>query len=423
MGSCTATSSRPTSCSTAREHVYLADFGLTRSLDDPTPVGRGALVGTPAYLAPEQIDGLAVDARADVYSLGCVLYECLTGERVFPRDSRLAEAWAHLDEEPPRASRTRRGLPEAVDRVISRALAKEPAERYPTCGALVAAAGQALGLGTPRASRRRRTVLLAGAAALAIAAAAAVIATSLAHGARRAPRLSSPRRTRLRESIRTTKKVDAVVNVGLNPVVSAGSGRRIWVYSEGAGIISEIDTQTNRVIERTPDLAPSTRRCCGLYSGPVLAADASGAWFVKGGLVRRPYLVHLPAGPEAEIARVSACLAPTGVAVGGGSVWVVGRTSRDDQALRIDPADGRVIGRRRFPASARIDSIAFGYGWVWLASSERSTLYRIDPQFRQPPRKVQVSDSRATRPELIYGQVWVRVEGHKGLTSRWIHPR
>src|SRR5215471_260666 len=132
------------------EHVYLADFGLTRRLDDRIgDVGEDRSIGTPAYLAPEQLDGVAVDGRADVYSLGCVLYECLTGERVFPRGSRLAEAWAHLEEEPPRASKGRVGLPQAVDAVIGRALAKEPGQRFATCGALVAAAQRALGLRRP----------------------------------------------------------------------------------------------------------------------------------------------------------------------------------------------------------------------------------------------------------------------------------
>ena len=65
----------------ANEHVYLADFGLTRRLDEQGgPAGEGRSMGTPAYLAPEQIEGGPVDGRADVYSLGCLLYECLTGE-------------------------------------------------------------------------------------------------------------------------------------------------------------------------------------------------------------------------------------------------------------------------------------------------------------------------------------------------------
>ena len=86
------------------EHVYLADFGLTRRLEEQGPAGEGRSVGTPAYLAPEQIEGGQVDGRADVYSLGCLLYECLTGEPPFAHGSRLAVAWAHLEEEPPRVT-------------------------------------------------------------------------------------------------------------------------------------------------------------------------------------------------------------------------------------------------------------------------------------------------------------------------------
>src|SRR5215467_6999102 len=151
-------------------HVYLADFGLTRTLDDEgSGAGEDRAVGTPAYLAPEQLEGRPADGRADVYSLGCVLYECLTGEPVFPRDSRLAVAWAHLEEEPPRASKRRAGLPEAVDTVLARALAKDPEQRFATCGELVAAAQNALGLGSTGRSRGRRTLLLlAGAIGLAI---------------------------------------------------------------------------------------------------------------------------------------------------------------------------------------------------------------------------------------------------------------
>ena len=68
----------------ASEHVYLADFGLTRRLDEQSgPAGEGRSMGTPAYLAPEQIEGGSIDGRADVYSLGCLLFECLTGETPF----------------------------------------------------------------------------------------------------------------------------------------------------------------------------------------------------------------------------------------------------------------------------------------------------------------------------------------------------
>ena len=145
----------------ASEHVYLADFGLTRRLDEQGgPAGEGRSVGTPAYLAPEQIEGGPVDGRADVYSLGCLLYECLTGETPFARGSRLAVAWAHLEEEPPSASERRPELPEAIDAVIRKAMAKEPDDRYTTCAALITAAEEALGLRRPPAAARAGAVIL-----------------------------------------------------------------------------------------------------------------------------------------------------------------------------------------------------------------------------------------------------------------------
>jgi serine/threonine-protein kinase len=404
------------------EHVYLADFGLTRRLDDAGSLaGEDFAGGTLAYLAPEQLDGGSVDGSTDVYSLGCVLYECLTGEAVFVRSSRLAVAWAHLEEEPPQAHERRAELPEAIDAVIRRALAKEPGRRYTTCGALVTAAGEALGLGTPRSSRRR-TLVLAGAASLGVAAAAAVIAANLAHGARKSavlphPRLSGPNTLARIDPV--TKRVAARIRVGLNPVVTAGAGRRVWVYSEGSGTVTEVDTTTSRVLGSTAVSLVPPAGCCGLYTGPVLAADASGAWFVRGGLVGKAQLVHVPVeGPE----RVYPLpLTPTGVAVGSGSVWIVGRTPHADEVVRFDPNDGRMTAKA-FPVSARIDSIAFGYGWVWVVSSRTATLYRIDPAFRRRTRHVTVPPrSRATRPELIAGDVWFRQNGKGGLVT-WLDP-
>ena len=162
------------------DHVYLADFGLTRRLDDEAGrLSEDGTFGTPAYLAPEQLEGNPVDGRADVYSLGCLFYECLTGEPVFPRDTRLAVAWAHLEEEPPSASARRPELPEAIDQVIRTAMAKEPDQRFATCGGLIAAGEQALGLAKTDPSRLRRPLLLGGAIAIVIAIAGVVAVTTL----------------------------------------------------------------------------------------------------------------------------------------------------------------------------------------------------------------------------------------------------
>src|SRR5262249_48690104 len=127
------------------EHVYLADFGLSRQ---STEAGEDdeLSVGTPAYVAPEQIEGDSVDGRADQYALGCLLYECLTGSAPFERDSDLAVLWAHVQEPPPPLSEHNTALPADIDAVVAKAMAKSPDDRYENCGAFLDAAHDALGV-------------------------------------------------------------------------------------------------------------------------------------------------------------------------------------------------------------------------------------------------------------------------------------
>jgi hypothetical protein len=101
-------------------------------------------VGTPDYVAPEQIQGHKVDRRADVYSLGCVLFEMLTGRVAYEKDSDMAKLWAHVTDPPPLPSTRRPELVKAFDDIVSRATAKDPEDRYPTAGALSGAVGQAV---------------------------------------------------------------------------------------------------------------------------------------------------------------------------------------------------------------------------------------------------------------------------------------
>jgi len=127
------------------EHVYLVDFGLARSdSDDRSLGGGGSFLGTPRYAAPEQAAGRPVDGRTDGYALGCVLYECLTGQPPFPGGSGEAILLAHLEASPPRVTALRPDLSPAIDQVVARAMAKDPATRFPTCRALLTAACQAL---------------------------------------------------------------------------------------------------------------------------------------------------------------------------------------------------------------------------------------------------------------------------------------
>src|SRR3954447_21610196 len=150
------------------DHVFLADFGLAKHASSASSLtGERSFVGTIAYVAPEQVKGEKIDGRADVYSLGCVLHEALTGAPPFERESELAVVYAHLNELPPRASDLRPELPDSLDRVLRKAMAKEPRQRYGSCRELIAAAKEALASpGSARRRRRARTAaLLAGAAA------------------------------------------------------------------------------------------------------------------------------------------------------------------------------------------------------------------------------------------------------------------
>jgi serine/threonine-protein kinase len=127
------------------EHVYLTDFGLTKRLGSAGSLTRtGAWVGTPDYVAPEQIQAGPVDGRADIYSLGCVLYEMLTGSVAFPKDNDMAKLWAHVTDPPPAPS-LKRPDARAFDAVVAKATAKNPDERYSKASELAAAVDAAVG--------------------------------------------------------------------------------------------------------------------------------------------------------------------------------------------------------------------------------------------------------------------------------------
>ena len=121
------------------EHAYLADFGLSQVVGSDTRLtSTGQWIGTADFMAPEQFEGGEVDARADIYALGCVLYDALTGSVPYPRGTVPKTMIAHLQEEPPRPSE--HGAPLGFDRVIARALAKDPEDRYLSAGDLGRAA-------------------------------------------------------------------------------------------------------------------------------------------------------------------------------------------------------------------------------------------------------------------------------------------
>ncbi|EGX57658.1 serine/threonine protein kinase [Streptomyces zinciresistens K42] len=118
--------------------VKVMDFGIARAMQSgvTSMTQTGMVVGTPQYLSPEQALGRGVDARSDLYSVGIMLFQLVTGRLPFDADSPLAIAYAHVQEEPPAPSSVNRSLPPAVDALVARALKKNPNERFPSAEAM-----------------------------------------------------------------------------------------------------------------------------------------------------------------------------------------------------------------------------------------------------------------------------------------------
>jgi serine/threonine protein kinase len=135
------------------DHVYLSDFGIVKGALSVNVTATGGYIGTPDYMAPEQISGRDVDGRTDQYSLACVAFQLLTGEVPFGREQLPAVIYAHLSDPPPSLVSRRPDLPAAVDQVVAKAMAKTPEKRYESCGDFADALRAALGL----ASYHRRS--------------------------------------------------------------------------------------------------------------------------------------------------------------------------------------------------------------------------------------------------------------------------
>jgi serine/threonine protein kinase len=132
------------------EHAWLCDFGLVKSFDTPTLqrlTATGMFMGTIQYTSPEQIEARRLDGRADVYALGCLLFECLTGVVPFERENDVQTLYAHIHEAPPAVGSIQPHLPATLDPVFAKALAKNRNERFATCGEMIQAARQALAAG------------------------------------------------------------------------------------------------------------------------------------------------------------------------------------------------------------------------------------------------------------------------------------
>ena len=384
------------------DHVYLADFGLSRRLADEIP-GEGRSLGTVDYVAPEQIRGGEVDGRADLYSLGCLLYECLRGRPPFDRVSDTEVLFAHLEDDPP-------VLP-GLEAVIRRALAKPPDERFQSGRELVEAARASMGL---ERRTRARWPFAAAAGAVLVAAGLASILLSRGGGPTAEPGADS-----LVRIDPATNRVTKTMPVGTLAGALATDAHNVWVTSEGDGTVRRIDGKTQDTLE-VPALGTPT--AVAVHGGKVVVADgpqhrvvsldaatgavgfnaalngssngkislaagAEGTWFADAqggaGVVGRVDDVLSSGAPSEHVAIptdrtsiVSEYVNFDALAVGPGAIWVSG-DPQQRVVWRLDPRTQRVAAT--IPLSFVPAAIAAGEGAVWVTSLLGDTVTRIDP--------------------------------------------
>jgi YVTN family beta-propeller protein len=373
------------------EHCYLADFGLTKRTGSLSGISApGDVVGTLEYVAPEQITGDEVDARADLYSLAGVLYECLTGQPPFPRATDVALLWAHVHEEPRRASEARPELPKGIDGVLSRALAKEPARRFETAGELVASAGRALGVGEIALvppSARRFALPLAVAIAVAAAAALAFVLLRDSGGGLSAV---SPNSVGVVDP--ATNELVAEIPVGIDPEsVAVGEGA-VWVANVADETVSRIDPVT-RERGRTIDV--------GDYPSDVVVADGT-VWVALGALAELTRIdpsQDQAATPIPALGPSIPCGAPrASLAAGDGAVWFACQAA---DLGRIDIRSGRArrvgleAGLLTSPSAVlpEFADIGFGLGSLWIVNRAANSVIEVDTATVQRLRDLTVGNT------------------------------
>jgi serine/threonine protein kinase/ABC-type transport system substrate-binding protein len=358
------------------EQAFVCDFGLARHFTSVSSLtGERGFVGTIDYVPPEQIEGGQIDGRADVYSLGCVLFECLAGERPFDRESELSVVFAHLNEPPPRLSDVRPELPEAFDAVFATALAKSPDDRYSSCGELAAAAQAALQGKTFIRKKRRRRRLLIAAAALAVATGGTMGGILTTRGAETTATSTPP--ISLRPNALNFISADSrrvIGHVGLGSSSSSpypaydvvAAGRSAWVLAGATQHLLRVSLATHRIDWNVKLPWPAAGRIA-VGGGFVWVTQDGGAGVVgvdghTGRIARR---FHVDGGNG------------TGIAYGAGSLWL----AQGDDVARIDPDSGRVLHRIlvRPGQSGSTNWLLFADGSLWSAKADDGVIRKFDP--------------------------------------------
>jgi ABC-type branched-subunit amino acid transport system substrate-binding protein len=398
-------------------HAYLTDFGITKQVGgDSTDTGR--VVGTLDYLAPEQIRGDPVDGRADVYALGCLLYECLAGVPPFRRPTEAEILWAHMQEHPAPL----RGQPR-LDPVLRKALAKDREDRYGSCVELIDAAADALGLArAPRAARRSivppavrrhgRAILAGGLLLLAATIALAIVALTGGEDGRVGP---------IGNGVAAIDPADGSVTSFTESEtppgnVAVGEGG-VWVLDNEGKTVSRIDPDTKEVTEAFD--TPGVPSELAVGEGALWVGIAGG----RGGTNATVSVARMD--PDDGRVTGTARLRGDGegypvagtprLAVGAGAVWAV---NPDGSVSRIDPKSGRLMATIETKQLAW--TIAAGDGGVWFLGFDGPTgVTEIDTRRNRVGRTIPVGASGLMGVAVGGGSVWAAAD-QEGVVWRII---
>ena len=318
-----------------RDHAYLADFGLTKGATEKSLTKSGYFVGTLDYVSPEQIKGERATGASDVYSLAGVLYECLTGVVPFPKESEAAVLYAHVMDDPPTLTEHRPELPQQLDEVIARAMAKDPAERHPSGALLIEEVGRAF-------SRRTRAAFkppgpIEGPEETGIRQAEEHVSTRpAAKAGSQAPPLSGPQ-TIIGQQEVETELSPAGSELPTAAAVSAPSTEAVETETAPAETNAGTPEGVAGSDDRSPARGASSRASSMLAAAT--AAPATAAAATAAPATAAPAPVRPRAGKRARVsgARLGVAIAAIGALLAGG--FVVGRSLSDTS----DPAPARTF--------------------------------------------------------------------------------
>ena len=358
------------------EHAYLTDFGLTKSVGSEGGglTATGQFVGTVDFIAPEQVMGQPVDARADVYALGCVLFSMLTGSVPFERDSDVAKIFAHVNDPCPSLLEALPEAPAELDAVVRRALEKDPDDRFPSAGDLARAAVAAVEGQAP--DTEERTVAAGDAAPVPPEAREEARATRRA-GARRPADPTRPAATRRAD-------VPGLPPDAASPAAPAARARRRNLRVVGLALAAAVAIAAAAALllggGSSEDGGGALNAALRPQSIPVigtpthLAVGEGATWVVSFGTGQNNSTVTPIDADGKKGKQIPVGRAPTAIAVGGGVAFVI--VKEGTGLARVDTSSRRLLGTASVEVSSGTD-LVFADASLWAVTDD-SEIARID---------------------------------------------